>query len=104
MKALTSKYLPGETDDGYRHLALVVDGELVCAPRITVVVSERACIHARLEESEAESVVDRIRVASLLSRLALESVQMVNMAPESEADNSDSELRRGRTPTWQARD
>lgn len=69
MRYLTGNYLPETQADFFRHLGIVMDGELLSAPRILSIISDQGQITGQFEQSEVDFLVGILRAGRLQTTL-----------------------------------
>lgn len=69
MRTLTKNNLPDSNGDFFRHLGIVMDGELLSAPRIQSIISNQGQITGGFEQSEVDFLVGILRAGRLQTTL-----------------------------------
>lgn len=93
MARLTSANSPDQTSQHYRNLGIVLDDELLSAPRIQSVISDHGRITGKFTSKEVAELVGILRGGSLSAVLIKEPVSENPIGPELGADT----IRKG---TW----
>jgi len=81
MAALTSLYRPEKDPEFYRRLGIVLDNELLSAPRIMSTIAENGQITGRFTQEEVDSLVRILRAGKLPAVLHKEPISENQIGP-----------------------
>jgi SecD/SecF fusion protein len=79
---LTGNNLPDPTGQVYRHLGIIIDGELSTAPRIMGKVSDRGQMTGDFTRQEVQDIVDLLNAGSLPAAIRKVEQRMVDVAQQ----------------------